>query len=70
MFDYKSYQMRHANASTLEEKMAINQELKDLYNTFSEEEKKAFDKGLEDFLRKEKNNLESHYQAIMNQNLN
>ena len=54
MFDYKKYQMRHANASTNEEKLAINQELKDLYATFTKEEKIAFDKGLDEFLKKEK----------------
>ena len=33
-FDYKQYQMRAANASSLEEKGAINQELKNLYASF------------------------------------
>ena len=70
MFDYKKYQMRHANASTNEEKLAINQELKDLYATFSIEEKKAFDNGLDEFLKKEKASLEAQYQAIRKQNLN
>ncbi len=40
MFDYKKYQMRAANAATIEEKLAINQELKDLYANLSEIEKK------------------------------
>lgn len=62
--------MRHANASTAEEKAAINQELKDLYTTFSQEEKKEFDRGLGEFLKKEKDSLEAQYQAIKNQNLN
>ena len=70
MFDYKKYQMRHANASTSEEKLAINQELKDLYATFTKEEKVAFDKGLDEFLMKEKASLEAQYQAIKNENLN
>lgn len=70
MFDYKKYQMRHANASTNEEKLAINQELKELYATFSQEEKIAFDKGLDEFLKKEKASLEAQYQAIKNENLN
>ncbi len=62
--------MRAANAATNEEKLAINQELKDLYFTFSQVEKNAFDKGLDEFLKKEKVNLESQYQAIKEQNLN
>jgi hypothetical protein len=69
-FDYKKYQMRAANAATNEEKLAINQELKDLYASYSDEEKKAFDIGLDEFLKKEKNILEAQYQAVMNQNLN
>jgi hypothetical protein len=69
-FDYKKYQMRHANASSNEEKLAINQELKDLYATFSKEEKIAFDKGLDEFLMKEKASLEAQYHAIKNENLN
>jgi hypothetical protein len=70
MFDYKKYQMRAANAATIDEKRAINQELKDLYATFSEEEKKTFDIGLEAFLNQEKANLEAHYQAIKSSGLN
>jgi hypothetical protein len=67
-FDYKSYQIRHANASTNEEKAAINLELKEMYQLLSAEEKKAFDKGLDAFLIKEKNNLYSQYQAITKDN--
>ncbi len=62
--------MRAANAATNEEKLAINQELKNLYASFSTEEKKEFDLGLEVFLKKEKASLEAQYQAIKNQNLN
>jgi hypothetical protein len=70
MFDYKKYQMRAANAATSEEKLAINQELKDLYASFSVEKKKAFDLGLEIFLNAEKNKLEAQYRTIKNGNLN
>ncbi len=66
MFDYKSYQIRAANASTIEEKAAINQELKGYYAALSQDEKKKFDIGLDLFLKKEKNKLEAQYQAIMN----
>jgi hypothetical protein len=69
-FDYKKYQMRAANAATNEEKLAINQELKDLYASFSANEKKEFDLGLEEFLKKEKQRLEADYEAIKSVNLN
>jgi hypothetical protein len=70
MFDYKKYQMRAANAATKEEKLAINQELKDLYNTFTDAEKEEFDLGLDAFLKTEKANLEAHYQAIKQSGMN
>jgi hypothetical protein len=69
-FDYKKYQMRAANAISNEEKLAINQELKDLYANLSAEDKKVFDIGLDEFLKKEKASLEAQYQAIKEQNLN
>ena len=67
-FDYKSYQIRHANASNNEEKAAINLELKELYNSLTIEDKIVFDNGLDAFLIKEKNNLYSQYQAITKEN--
>jgi hypothetical protein len=70
MFDYKKYQIRAANAATNEEKMAINQELKDLYAGFSAEEKMEFDVGLEEFLKKENARLKADYEAIKRTNLN
>ncbi len=62
--------MRAANAATQEEKLAINQELKDLYASFSDEEKKEFDHGLDAFLAKENARLKADYEAIKGQNLN
>lgn len=70
MFDYKKYQMRAANAATKEEKLTINQELKDLYANLSAEDKKVFNDGLDKFLKNEKARLEAQYQAIKNENLN
>lgn len=62
--------MRAANAATNKEKLAINQELKDLYATFSDDEKKAFDIGLEEFLKAENARLKADYEAIKSTNLN
>ncbi len=62
--------MRAANAATTEEKLAINQELKDLYASFSEEEKKEFDEGLDEFLKQENARLKADYEAIKGVNLN
>jgi hypothetical protein len=64
MWDYKSYQMRAANAKTLAEKAVINQELKDLYASLSDEDKKKFDEGLDVFLKTEAQRLREHYHAI------
>jgi hypothetical protein len=69
-FDYKKYQMRAANAATNEEKLAINQELKDLYASLSTGEKEDFDIGLEEFLKQENTRLKADYEAIKSVNLN
>lgn len=70
MFDYKKYQIQAANAASKEEKLAINQELKDLCANLSAEDKKVFNDGLDKFLKNEKARLEAQYQAIKNENLN
>ncbi len=66
-FDYKSYQIKHANASTLAEKQALNQELKEIYASLNEEDKLIFNKGLTAFLAIETNRLGSDYEAIKKQ---
>jgi hypothetical protein len=66
-FDYKSYQMRAANASSLAEKAAINQELKDLYASLSPADKKKFDDGLDAFLKAESSRLKADYEAARGQ---
>lgn len=62
--------MRAANAATNAEKLAINQELKDLYSTFSADKKKTFDLGLEKFLKQENEKLKADYEAIKRVNMN
>ncbi len=63
-FDFKRYHMRSINASSSEERAAINQELKDLYATLSEEEKNAFNAQLQRFLSTEAGRLKSDYESI------
>ncbi len=65
-FDFKSYHVRAINASSEEEKLAINQELKDYYAQLPEELKSAFNKALQSFLVTEMGRLGSDYQAIKN----
>ena len=45
-FNLKSYHIRGINASTEAEKLAVNQELKYLYESLSEEDKKDFNEQL------------------------
>lgn len=66
-FDFKSYQIKHANASSEAEKKALNQELKDIYALLSAEDKFIFNKGLTAFLAIEQDRLASDYNAIKKQ---
>ncbi|MEY2792602.1 MAG: hypothetical protein RJA76_594 [Bacteroidota bacterium] len=65
-FDFKSYHIRAINASSDEEKIAINQELKDYYAQLSSESKNEFNVALQKFLLSEMGRLGSDYQAIKN----
>ncbi|MFD2520690.1 hypothetical protein [Emticicia soli] len=69
-FNLKSYHIRGMNAATEAEKAAINQELKDLYETLSDEDKKDFNEQLQTFLIKEMATINSFYQATKEDNLN
>jgi len=69
-FNLKSYHIRGMNAATEAEKAAINQELKDLYETLSDEDKKDFNEQLQTFLIKEMATINSFYQATKDDNLN
>jgi hypothetical protein len=60
-FDFKKYHVRAMNASTEEEKLAINKELKDFYEQLPEGEKKSFNEELQSFLIKEMANIKSVY---------
>ncbi len=66
-FDFKSYQLRGIHATTVEEKQQINQELKDLYDSLTDEDKRIFNLELQKFLATEMGRLGSDYEAIKNQ---
>ncbi len=65
-FDFKSYHIRAINASSEEEKLSINQELKDFYNSLASEQKEVFNAELQRFLLVEMGRLGTDYQAIKN----
>lgn len=69
-FNLKSYHIRSMNASSEAEKAAINQELKDLYESLSTEDKKDFNEQLQTFLIKEMATINSFYQSTKEENLN
>lgn len=63
-YDFKRYHIRAMNAATEEEKQAINQELKDLYESLDAEEKKNFNEQLQIFLVKETARVKSDYESV------
>ncbi len=63
-YNFKKYHLRSINAASEEEKMAINQELKDLYASLPEEEKADFNQQLQKFLTTEYARLRSDYESI------
>lgn len=63
-FDFRKYHVRGINAATEAEKAAINQELKDLYDALSEEDKKAFNEQLQVFLMTQYKIIGDDYQAL------
>jgi len=65
-FDFKSYHVRAINASTEEEKISINQELKDYYHSLPEHQKSIFNQELQRYLLVEMGRLGSDYEAIKN----
>jgi hypothetical protein len=67
VFDFKSYHLRGIHAETEEEKRQINQELKNLYDSLTPEEKQRFNLELQIFLTTEVGRLGSDYEAIKKQ---
>ena len=52
------------NAASAEERAGINRELKDLYESLSESDKKIFDEELQQFLTKEVGRIKSDYESV------
>lgn len=69
-FNLKAYHVRGMNAETEAEKLVINQELKELYDRLSEEDKKDFNEQLQTFLVKEMAAIKSVYDATKTDDLN
>ena len=65
-YDFKKYHYRSINASTAEERAAINQELKDLYASLPQDEQAEFNAQLQRFLAQEMGRLKSGYESLGN----
>lgn len=63
-YDFKRFHIRSMNAGTDEERAQINQELKDLYSSLPEEDKKIFNEELQYFLTKEVGRIKSDYESV------
>jgi len=63
-FNFKRFHIRSMNAGSDEERGLINQELKDLYNGLSEEDKKDFNEQLQNFLTTQVARIKSDYESI------
>lgn len=63
VFDFKRYHIRSMNASD-EERAEINLELKNLYDSLSEENKALFNTQLQKFLASEVGRIKSDYESV------
>lgn len=63
-FDFKKYHVRAMNAANETEKAAINQELKDYYETLNEADKRTFNQELQLFLVSEYSKIKSVYDGV------
>ncbi|MCF2503920.1 hypothetical protein L0663_11060 [Dyadobacter sp. CY107] len=63
-FDFKRFHIRSMNAGSDEERAQINQELKDLYTSLSEEDKAVFNQQLQKFLAREVSRIKSDYESV------
>jgi hypothetical protein len=63
-FDFKRYHIRSMNAGSDQERASINQELKDLYSSLSEEDKTEFNKQLQTFLTTQVAKIKSDYESV------
>jgi len=63
-FNFKDFHIRSINATNDAERAAINQELKDIYASLSEEEKVAFNQQLQQFLVRQYKAIGDEYEAL------
>lgn len=63
-FNFKDFHIRSINAANDAERAAINQELKDIYASLSEEEKVAFNEQLQQFLVRQYKAIGDEYEAL------
>ncbi len=68
MFDFKKYHYRSINAKDLNERLAINQELKGYYASLTEEEKEIFNQQLEAYIKNETEKYQSVMQQVKSEN--
>jgi hypothetical protein len=62
--DFKKFHVRGMNASNEAEKLAINAELKEIYENLNESDKKIFNEQLQSFLIKEMASIKSVYDGV------
>lgn len=62
-FDFKRFHIRSMNASDAE-RAEINLELKNLYESLSEDDKKDFNTQLQKFLSNEVGRIKSDYESV------
>ena len=67
-YDFRRYHIRSINAASDADQAAINQELKDLYESLSEADKADFNQQLQTFLAKEMGRIKSDYESMKGAN--
>jgi hypothetical protein len=63
-YDFKRFHIRSMNAASDQERAEINQELKDLYASLPDDEKKIFNEELQHFLTHEVARIKSDYESV------
>lgn len=63
-YDFRRYHIRSINAANDAERVAINQELNDLYASLPDDEKEEFNRQLQAFLAKEMGRIKSDYESV------
>ncbi len=63
-YDFRRYHIRSINAASDADRAAINQELKDLYESLPEADKTDFNQQLQAFLAKEMGRIKSDYESM------